>query len=168
VVSDQTRPTPAKINVVVMNFDGQVVKSIDREVTIDPLASRSYFDIALKDLLKDADKKNSFLYCELLVGGSVVSTRDQFFVPFKELRLPKPNITYEAAPSRDGFQLTVKSDKFAKAVYFSLGDHDGSWSDNYLDLIPGKPIVIQYHPRAPLTLNDLRRRLTVRSMIDAF
>lgn len=168
VVSDQTKPTPAKINVVVMNFDGQVVKSLDREVNIDPLASRSYFEIALGELLKDADKNNSFLYCELLVGGKVVSTRDQFFVPFKELRLPKPNITYEAAPARDGFQVTVKSDKFAKAVYLSLGDHDGAWSDNYLDLVPGKPIVIQYHPRAALTLNQLRRRLTIRSMVDAF
>jgi beta-mannosidase len=69
---------------------------------------------------------------------------------------------------RDGFELTVKSDKFAKAVYLSVDDHDGSWSDNYFDLVPGKPIVIQYRARAPLTLNDLRRRLIIRSMVDAF
>jgi beta-mannosidase len=168
VVSDQTTPTPAKINVVVMNFDGQVVQSFDREITIAPLASLSYFEIALSDLLKDVDKKTSFLYCELLIGGKVASIRDQFFVPFKELHLPQPQITYEAAPVRGGFELTVKSDKFAKAVYLSVADHDGSWSDNYFDLVPGKPVVIQYRARASLTLNDLRRRLTIRSMVDAF
>src|SRR6185369_9219109 len=168
VVSDQTTPAPAKINVVLMNFDGQVVQSFEREVTVAPLTSRSYFEIELKDLLREADRKNTLLYCELLVGGRVASTRDQFFVPFKELHLPQPQITYEAAPVRDGFELTVKSDKFAKAVYLSVDDHDGSWSDNYFDLVPGKPIVIQYRARAPLTLNDLRRRLTIRSMVDAF
>jgi beta-mannosidase len=151
-----------------MNFEGQVLKSFDREVIVAPLTSRSYFDVAVKDLLKDADKQNSFLYCELLVDGKVVSNHDQFFTPFKQLHLPQPRIAYDVAPAPNGFQLTVKSDKFAKAVYLSLGDHDGSWSDNYLDLIPGKPIVVQYHARAPLTLSDLRRRLTIRSMVDAF
>lgn len=168
VVSDQTRSTPAKITVALFNFDGQVMKSFDREVTIAPLTSRSYFDIGLKDLLKDADKQNSFLNCELVIDGKVVSTRDLFFAPFKQLHLPQPRITYDVAPARDGFQLTIKSDKFAKAVYLSLGDHDGSWSDNYFDLVPGKPIVVQYHARAPLTLGELRRRLTIRSMVDAF
>ena len=168
VVSDQIKPLPAKITVALLNFDGQVMKSFDREITIAPLTSRSYFDIGLKDLLKDADKQNSFLNCELVVDGKVVSTHDQFFAPFKQLHLPQPRITYDIAPARDGFQLTVKSDKFAKAVYLSLGDTDGSWSDNYFDLIPGKPNTLQYHARAPLTLSELRRRLIVRSMVDAF
>jgi len=168
VVSDQTKPTPAKITVALMNFEGQVLKSFDREVIIAPLTSSSYFGVALKDLLKDADKQNSFLYCELLVDGKVVSNHDQFFAPFKQLHLPQPRITYDVAPAPKGFQLTVKSDKFAKAVYLSLGDHDGSWSDNYFDLVQGKPIVVQYHARAPLTLGELRRRLTIRSMVDAF
>ncbi|HYX28511.1 MAG TPA: glycoside hydrolase family 2 protein, partial [Pyrinomonadaceae bacterium] len=168
VVSDQTKPTPAKITVALMNFDGQTMKSFDREVNIAPLTSRSYFDVALKDLWQDEDKQNSFLYCELLVDGRVVSTHDLFFAPFKQLRLPPPRITYDVAPARNGFQLTIKSDKFAKAVYLSLGDADGSWSDNYFDLIPGKPVVVQYHARDPLTLSELRRGLTIRSMVDAF
>jgi len=35
-------------------------------------------------------------------------------------------------------------------------------------VVPGKPIVVQYHARAPLKLGDLRRRLTIRSMVEAF
>ncbi|HJZ81643.1 MAG TPA: glycoside hydrolase family 2 protein [Pyrinomonadaceae bacterium] len=168
VVSDETKAAPATIHVVVMDFDGNVVKSLDRGATIAPLSSRSYFDLALTDLLKGADPKTSFLYCELLVGGKVASRHDLFFAPFKELRLPKANITWDAAPAKDGFRLTLKSDKFAKAVYLSAGDHDGSFSDNYFDLVPSKPMVVEYQARAPLSLKDFRERLTIRSMVDAF
>jgi hypothetical protein len=53
-------------------------------------------------------------------------------------------------------------------VYFSAGDSDGSLSDNYFDLIPGKPVVLAYRARSPLSLKDFRERLSVRSMVDAF
>jgi beta-mannosidase len=168
VVSDGTKPVAATIHIVVMDFNGKVVQSLDREARIAPLSSRSYFDIAVTDLLKGTDAKSSFVYCELMVGGNVVSTHDHFFAPFKELQLPKPVITYDVAPALGGFRLTVKSDRFAKAVYFSAGDSDGSFSDNYFDLIPGKPIVVEYHARAPLSLKDFRDRLSIRSMVDAF
>ena len=151
-----------------MDFDGQVLKSFDREVTIAPLASHSYFDVTLTDLLEGRDAKNSYVYCELLVGGKVASSHDYFFAPFKELRLPKPSIIFAVAPTRGGFRVTINSDKFAKAVYLSVDDHDGSFSDNYFDLIPGKPVAVEYHGRAPFPLRDFRERLTIRSMVDAF
>lgn len=168
VVSDRTEAAPATIHVALMDFEGSILKSFDREVRIAPLASHSYFDVAVSDLLKGVDRTNVLLYSELFVGGKVASTRVQLFAPFKELRLPQPKITYDTVAGRDGYKLTVKSDKFAKAVYLSVGDHDGSFSDNYFDLIPGKPLVIEYRAHAPLSLKDFQQRLTIRSMTDAF
>ena len=168
VVSDRTEPALATIQTTLMDFDGNILRNFVREVEIAPLASRSYFELAANDLLKGAEPTNVLLYCELMVDGKVVSRRVQLFAPFKQLRLPPPKITYESVALRDGFKLTVTSDKFAKAVYLSVGDHDGWFSDNFFDLLPGKPIALEYHARAPLTLNDLRRRLTIRSMVDAF
>jgi beta-mannosidase len=169
VVSDATKPVSATIHVVVMNFDGNVIQTVDRAVTIAPLASRSYYDVPVNELLKGADPKTSFVYCELLTDGKVVSRHDHFFAPFKELQLPKqPGINYDVAAAPNGFRVTAKAASFAKAVYFSAGDHDGAFSDNYFDLIPGKPTVIEYRSRAPISLKDFRERLSVRSMVDAF
>ena len=170
VVSDETKPTAATIRIQLIDFNGKVIQSghTDPETTIAPLTSRSYYDIAPSDLLQGADAKNAFVYCELIVNGKVVSSHDYFFAPFKELRLPQPGITYDVAPVPGGFRLTVKSEKFAKAVYFSAGDWDGAFSDNYFDLIPGKPVMIEYHSRATISLKDFRDRLSVRSMVDAF
>ena len=151
-----------------MNFDGTVIQKLDRPATIAPLSSRSYFDVPVADLLKGADPKTSFVYCELMVGGKLVSSQDFFFAPFKELRLPKPAIIYDLIPVRNGFRLTVKSDKFAKALYMSLGDAGGSFTDNYFDVVPGNPVVVEYQGGAPLSAKDFRERLSIRSMVDAF
>ena len=168
VTSDQTKYAAAKLHVELLDFAGQVLTSFDRNITIAPLASRIYLGVPAADLLQGQDAKSSFVYCELLVNGKVASDHDYFFVPFKDLRLLKPNIGYEVAPAKDGFRVTVKSDKFAKAVYLSAGDLQGSFSDNYFDLIPGKPMVVDYRSRTRLSLRDFRERLAVRSMIDAF
>ena len=168
LVSDQTKAAPAKIHVALMDFDGRVLKRFDREVTISPLASRSYFDLGVSELLQGTDAKNSYVYCELLVGGKVASSHDYFFAPFKELRTPKPSIIFAVVPTRDGFKVTVSSDKFAKTVYLYVSDQDGSFSDNYFDLIPAKAITVEYQARAPLSLPDFRARLKIRSLVDAF
>jgi beta-mannosidase len=184
VVSDRTKPVPATIHILVMDFEGKVSQSLDREVTIAPTSSQAYYDLALSDALKGARTKSSFLYCELLVGGKVVSTHDYFFAPFKELQLPRPKLSYEVAPAKDGFRVTIKSNKFAKAVYLSAGDLAGSFSDNYFDLIPGKPVTVEYRSPAGLSLKAtpgvamvdwqprsvafFRERLVIRSMVDAF
>jgi beta-mannosidase len=168
VVSDQTKSVPATIHFALMDFDGRVLKGSEREATIAPLMSRSYLDLSLSELLTGTDLKNCFLYCELLVGGQVVSLHDYFFAPFKEWRLPKPNITFDVAPARSGFRVTLRSDRFARAVYLSVADHDGSFSDNYFDLVPGKPMVVEYRQGTTLSLKAFRERIKVRSMVDAF
>jgi beta-mannosidase len=168
VVSDQTQPSPARISVALIDFDGHVVKNFDRAVTIAPLASQVYFNVPLTELLQGREAKASMVYCELLIDGKVASSHDFFFAPFKDLSLARPAITSNVIQSRDGFKVTVRSDKFAKAVYLSVGDHDGFFVDNYFDLIPGKPVLVEYHSSAPLSLKQFRDRLKIRSLIDAF
>src|SRR5207302_607148 len=117
-----------------------------------------YFDLGVSELLQGTDAKNSYVYCELLVGAQVASAHDYFFAPFKELRMPKPSIIFAVVPTRDGFKVTVSSDKFAKTVYLYASDQDGSFSDNYFDLIPARAITVEYQARAPLSLPDFRAR----------
>src|SRR6185437_5560471 len=98
VVSDRTKPVPAKIRVTLMDLDGKVLKNFAQDATITPLMSRSYFDVRVEELLHDIDTKNVVVYCELVVDGKVVSDHDYFFAPFKELSFSKPEITSEVIP----------------------------------------------------------------------
>jgi len=168
VVSDRTKAIPAQIRVTLMNFDGKVLKNFTRDVSVKPLTSESYFDIKVTELLEGTDKKNVVVYCELVADGEVVSNHDYFFAPFKELSFAKPTITSEVTPIRGGFSVTLSTDKFAKAVYLSVAEHDGFFSDNYFNLVPGKAIMVDFHTRVPLTLQQFRERLQIRSLVDAF
>ncbi len=170
VVSDRVNAVPAKIKVTLSSFDGSTLKTLDRDVTIAPLSSRSYFDSKVSELLEGQDKKSVFLYAQLLVNGKAVSTHDYFFAPFKELAISKPTITPEviAAKERGKFRVKLTSDKFAKAVYLAVPDHDGFFADNFFNLAPGREMVVDFRSRKPMTLEEFRKRLQVRSVFDAF
>lgn len=168
VVSDRTKPVPAKIRVTLMDFDGKVLKNFVQDATLAPLTSRSYFDVRVEDLLKGVHTNDSVVYCELIVDGKVASDHDYFFAPFKELSFSKPTITSEVRPIRGGFQVKVTADKFAKAVYLSLAEYEGFFSDNFFNLAPGREMTVEFHSRAPLSLAEFQQRLQIRSMFDAF
>ena len=88
--------------------------------------------------------------------------------PFKELSFSKPTITSEVVRIRGGFKIKISSDKFAKAVYLSVPDHDGFFSDNYFNLAPGRETTIEFRSRVPLSQEEFERRLQIRSVFDAF
>jgi beta-mannosidase len=168
VVSDRTRPLPAQVKVTLMNFDGATLKSFTQDVTVAPLTSRSYFDLRVPELLDGTDGKNAVVYAELLVNGKPVSAHDNFFAPFKELTFSKPTITTEVTRIRGGFSVKLTADKFAKAVYLAVLDHDGFFSDNYFNLVPGKEVTVDFRSARPLTLEQFKERLQIRSVFDAF
>jgi len=168
VVSDQPKAVPAKIRVTLMNFDGARLKSFVRDVNVTPLTSRSYFDLRVPELLDGTDEKNVVVYCELLVNEKTVSSHDYFFAPFKELKFSKPGITSEVVRTRSGFSIKISSDKFAKAVYLAVPEHDGFFSDNYFNLAPGREMTVEFRSRVALSLTELQERLQIRSVFDAF
>ena len=168
VVSDRQKQVQAQLKVTLMNFDGATLKSFERDVTVAPLASHSYFDLRVQELLEGTDRKNAVVYCELLVNGKAVSTHDYFFAPFKELTFSKPAITPEVTRTRGGFSVKLTTDKFAKAVYLAVAEHDGFFSDNYFNLAPGKEVTVEFRSREPLTVEQFKERLQIRSVFDAF
>ena len=168
VVSDRTKPVPAQIKVTLIGSDGATLKSIVRDINVEPLTSRSYFDLRVPELLAGTDAKHAVIYAELVVNGKTVSEHDYFFAPFKELAFAKPTIASEVLPMRGGFKVKLTADKFAKAVYLSLADHDGMFSDNFFNLAPGREVMVEFRSRAPLTLEQFKERLQIRSVFDAF
>ncbi len=168
VVSDQVKQAPAKISVRLMDFDGNVLDSTDKLVTVEPLQSKSYFSIAVNSLLHDRDPKKLLLVCELVVDGQPVSTNEYFFEPYKNLVMPTPRITTEVMRNRKGFSIVVTSDKFARAVYLSAPGRDDAFSDNYFDVLPDRKIKVEYRSGSRMTADQFRIQLKIRSMVDAF
>ena len=168
IVSDRTTPVQGQLLVRLLDFDGNSLREMRQDVTIAPLTSKVYLTVAKSDLLQGHDPKRVFVECELIANGKALSENQLFFSKPKELALPRPNITVETEMARDGFKIKLSTDKLARAVYLSLDGVEGRFSDNYFNLLPGKPVEVIFRPSQAVQLEDVRHRLRVRSLVEAF
>jgi beta-mannosidase len=118
-------------------------------------------------LLGDADVGRVLLRSTLTAGGTMVSSDVHLFAPLRELELPDPAIEVRVTPAEGGVVITLQSDRFAKDVALSVPGVDGSFSDNFFDLLPGEETVIAFRPDETIDVEVIRQRLQLRSMADA-
>ena len=167
VVSDSPEAKPAQMAMTLMDLSGKTLMSKTIDLTVEPLKGKSYFTQKTSELLNGADDKNAVLLVELKVDGKTISQNEYFFKPFKEMTFTKPNIKTEIAPTANGFKITLSTDKLAKSVYLS-GFTTGFFADNYFNLIPGKTMEIEYRADNKMSVEEFRKNLKVRSLVDAF
>ena len=168
VVSDRVQSTAARLEVSLLDFDGHTLWNQQQDIQVAALTSKPYGGIPIHDLLAGKDPKSVFLLAELSVGGQTVSRNEHFFQAYKNLLLPRPQISRSAIRTQTGFRITLSSDKLARAVYLSAPNYTGSFVDNYFDLAPGRKVDVEFRTRAPVSLSDFQKRLTIRSLTDAF
>jgi beta-mannosidase len=167
VVSDLVQPTKAILNVELRDLEGNKLFGMRKDVTVAPLQSQPYLAVPVSNFLGSRDSKSVMIYCELLADGKVISSNEYFFEPSKALLLPTPQITFDVIRVRNGYKISIATDKLAKAVYLSTKT-EGFFTDNYFDLFPGKPVEIEFRTRANVPLDEFRNQLKIRSLKDAF
>jgi beta-mannosidase len=168
LVSDRQKPVTAQLRLTLIDFAGRKLSETNKDVEVESLRSRVYQSLIKADLLSSQDPKKVFLQCDLLVAGKLVSSSRHFFAPAKDLALTTPDITSLISPTKSGFLITLTTNEFARGVYLSLSQGNGFFSDNYFDMIPGRKVEVELRLRQPIKLNDLRRNLQIRSLVDAF
>ncbi|HEU4597745.1 MAG TPA: glycoside hydrolase family 2 protein, partial [Pyrinomonadaceae bacterium] len=180
LVSDRTTRTPAELRVTLLDFTGRVLFDKREDVNVEPLSSAVRLSLTKSELLKGQDPRSVFLNCELTEKGATTQRNAAtesdaattgnrlFFVPFKELRLATPEIVTNVEPHGRAFRIRLRARTLARGVHLSAGTTDGSFSDNFFDLLPGREVTVEFRPRRAATLAALRRDLKVCSLADAF
>jgi beta-mannosidase len=168
VVSDRTTPTPAELRVTLLDFAGRVLFDKREDVQIQPLSSSVRLSLDKSELLKGHDPRTVFLNCELWEKGKATSGNHLFFAPFKELRMPAPEINTEVTQAGRVFRVRLRANSLARGVHLSAAPFDGAFNDNFFDLLPSRDFVVEFRPRRAASLEGLRRNLKVRSLADAF
>jgi beta-mannosidase len=168
VVSDRTRQAPAELRVTLMDFAGRVLFDKREDVQIQPLSSSVRLSLDKSELLKGHDPRTVFLDCELSEKGKASAGNRLFFAPFKDLRMPSPEIVTEVTQAGRVLRIRLRASALARGVHLSAGTLDGDFSDNFFDLLPGREVIVEFRPRRDATLAELRRAFKVRSLADAF
>ncbi|MDR1982096.1 MAG: hypothetical protein LBQ39_10850 [Tannerellaceae bacterium] len=99
-------------------------------------------------------------------GKSEAIANTCFLSRYKDIEFPKAVITTTSERANDGFDVTVKSDAFARGVFLSIEGIDHFFSDNYFDLLPGEPVTI--HVTTPLDKAVFDKQLKAISISDAY
>ena len=146
-VSDRRSDLPAHLTLRLVDLDGGGERwRFDRDVTVKALASEPQFSAWKRDVLKGIDPSHVVLSAELTAGGAMVSRNLFYFVKTRALALPSPELSIAVTPHRIGATVRVTARRFARAVWLSTPEGEGSFSDNFFDLLPGETATVEWTP----------------------
>lgn len=124
--------------------------------------------IDLKDQMTKAGKQNVLLWLKLVVDGQTVSQNLLTFVRAKVLALQDPALTADVTKADDGYDVTVTAAHPALYTWLELQDTTARYSDNFVHLRAHEPVTIHVTPATPMSLDDVRKALHVRSLFDTY
>jgi beta-mannosidase len=167
VVSDQTQATNGILRARVMTTEGETVMELKKAITLPPLSSDTYLEAPFESLLKShKDLSKLVVLTDFAVNGAIVSSNINYLTPTKQVHLLAAKIESALTQDGDAYDLKLSSNVLARDVYVTFGELDAQASDNFVDLIPGEPVMIKVSSTAGL--EELKMNLKVTSLVDAF
>jgi beta-mannosidase len=171
IVSDKTQEQQGQLHLAIESFDGKIVHEVTQPVSITPLSSKIVLQIPLSELKEQGssepiDLTKVFATAELSIGGNPVSSNLAYFAPTKQIKLPETKITAALSKAATGYDLELQSPVLARSVYVSFDRADATYSDNYVNILPGHTVKIHIDSNA--SLEDLQSQMKVISLVDAF
>lgn len=166
MVSDRLKATKGELTVRVLDLKGNIISEKTKQVTVPANTSKIQYTASTEELLDGKDRNEVFIHARFQEKGQEqVITNNYFLTRYKDIQFPKAVIQTESVATSDGFDVTLRCDVFARAVFLSLEGIDNFFSDNYFDLIPGEAVTI--HVTTSLDKATFDRQLQCISICDA-
>jgi beta-mannosidase len=146
LVSDRRDDLNARLTVRLVDFEGRERWHSERDLTVKALTSEPQFSARKRDLLKGLDPSGVVLSAELRVGTNLVGRSLFYFMKTRDLALPAPEVTFAVEPHGASATVRVTARRLARAVWLSTPGGEGSFSDNFFDLLPGETAAVEWTP----------------------
>lgn len=158
VVSDALKDLDAFLLVKLIDFYGNDL--FVRQIPIDIKANSSTFLFSVREaeLLKNADKASCCLVVQVNQATKTLSQNTLYFTALKNLFQPRYTVSFDVNDAVKGYNLILRSSVLVKNLVISTGVKDCWFSDNNIDLLPGKrtKINVRYQGTKTELLKDLR------------
>lgn len=164
VVNDPLADLTAVLELKIMDFHGYVRKTVTRDIVIKANSTLAAFSAPEAELLSGIAPETVLLSARLTAGGQVVAEDRLYFRPVKDLILPKPEIDMRLRTAGKDVLIGLTSPALVKNLYLSHDAVDGTWSDNYFDLLPGQAAVVRFTPAKPIAADALHAGLRLMHM----
>ena len=137
IISDKLNPQKGTLKITSMDFNGHVISSVNKSISIQANTSNIYDTIKISSLIKAYKKQEVIVLSQVIVNNKIVSENVTYFAEPKDIKLLKPEIVTQYSTSKDGkTQLTLSCNILAKDVFITVDGASLKLSDNYFDLLP--------------------------------
>jgi len=167
MVSDRMEATEGTLRLTLLDFEGVERWHEDVALTVEPNASVRVLSRSVASVLGGADPRASVLEARFDDGRGHTAENLLYFARPRALRLAAdPGLTVGVGYDGGRTVIVVQSRALAKNVELAAAGVEGWFSDNYFDVLPGRPKVVRFEPRAgtwkagPMVL--------ARSLVDAY
>ena len=89
-----------------------------------------------------------------------------YFTPLKELNLPRAEIKSVIQKTKNGYKISLSSDKLVKNILLTSPGIDGFFSDNYFDILPGQTVEVTFETKE--LIGDFKDMLNLVSLVDSY
>ncbi|MDR0506692.1 MAG: glycoside hydrolase family 2 protein [Dysgonamonadaceae bacterium] len=166
LISDRLKAVSGKLDIQVARFNGEIVNRITQNISVPANTSVKSFSIEMEKLLNGTPANEVFVYAVFTAKDGTAYTNRYFPVAQKEIDFPKAHISKEIQTVTDGYEITLQSDKFARAVFLTVEGHDVFFENNYFDLLPNQQTKVK--AKTPLSKTELENRLKISSFKDYY
>lgn len=171
IVSDVHRPVTARLRIELLNFDGELLREWTVPVAVPGHAALLAATLDEEAWLVGRDAASVVFHAALVEEGTsaVLDSKAYYPVYAKSMPLQPVQVDVTVSGSSESPVYTLTAGRLAKQVWLSA-EADGVFTDNFFDVIPGKPVSVQFLARSSGSgdafVPSSAGRLEVRSMAD--
>lgn len=134
ISNDGLRPIRGELLVQLRDFRGRVKLEERLEIEVPENRSMKVGEVNANP----EDPTTDFLYVRLIRDGKAISENRHFFVMVKYLNIPPTKLSVRLLScSREGADVEISSDGYARLVQLKAVGVEASFSDNFFDIING-------------------------------
>ncbi len=163
-VSDRLEPFSGQLKGALMGLNGTVLFTEMVPVTVEANTSTEIFEDTFGAFITpEMDISSLIVVLELLEKDSVIADNIAYMVAPKDLPLAKATVKTSMEATDSGYTVTLSCNVVAKDVFVSTPYSEVFVTDNYFDLLPGRPKTIELITSRTL---DVEKDIIIKTLND--
>ncbi len=168
VTGDLLKACPAELTWEVTAVDGTILVRASKKIEILPSRNTRVQVLDCRDEIERYGTRNLMVWLRLSVDGKTVSDNFVSFARPKHLELRDPSLAWNVRGKGNDYTVIVSSRFPALWAWLEIEGLDVSYSDNFFHLRKDVPVKVEITTSEPVTLEDIRKKLKVRSLFDTY
>ena len=165
-VNDYYEEVNGTLSLSLMTFDGEILWSNKKKVTLKPAGSMIYYSVNTDDF--PTFNRNNTVFQTTFQPNENSKQKNKieklfYFAEPKNLELNSCDISTEITKKGNNVAIKIKSNKLAKNVFLSFKKPiEGHFSKNYFDLLPQEENIIIFETNGNFSLKNIKKNLAIK------